>query len=46
MLADTKVSTPLTLLQKEVGQVLKDTYVLEFLDLPTNYSARRSIWGF
>ena len=38
MLADTKVSTPLTQLQKDVSQVFKDTYVFEFLDLPTGYN--------
>ena len=40
MLANTKVSTPLTQLQKNVGQVFKDTYVLEFLDLPTAYNEK------
>lgn len=40
MLADTKVSAPLTLLQKEVGNVFKDTYVFEFLDLPTGYNEK------
>lgn len=40
MLADTKVSAPLTQLQKDVGQVFKDTYVFEFLDLPTGYNEK------
>ncbi len=40
MLADTKVSTPLTQLQKGVSQVFKDTYVFEFLDLPTGYNEK------
>lgn len=40
MLADTKVSTPLTQLQKKVKNVFKDTYVLEFLDLPTGFTEK------
>jgi len=34
------VSAPLTQLQKTVGQVFKDTYVFEFLDLPDNYTEK------
>ncbi len=40
MLTNTKVSAPLTQMQKEVNQVFKDTYVLEFLDLPTAYNEK------
>ena len=40
MLTDTKVSPLLTQLQKDVSQVFKDTYVLEFLDLPTGYNEK------
>ena len=40
MLANTKVSAPLTQLQKDVGQVFKDTYVFEFLDLPIGYNEK------
>ncbi len=40
MLADKKVSPPVTQLQQYVGQVFKDTYVFEFLDLPENYNEK------
>lgn len=40
MLAHTKVSPLVTQLQKDVGQVFKDTYVFEFLDLPTGYNEK------
>lgn len=40
MLANAKVSAPLTQLQKNVNQIFKDTYVFEFLDLPTGYNEK------
>lgn len=40
MLADIKVSPLVTQLQKSVKQVFKDTYVFEFLDLPTAYNEK------
>ena len=40
MLSKQIVSAPLTQLQNDVGQIFKDTYVFEFLDLPDNYSER------
>lgn len=40
MLADIKVSPLVTQLQKDVSQVFKDTYVFEFLDLPTAYNEK------
>ncbi len=40
MLSNQNVSTPLTQLQKSVGQVFKDTFVFEFLNLPENYSEK------
>jgi len=40
LLTNTKVSTPLTQLHKNINHVFKDTYIFEFLDLPINYNER------
>lgn len=40
MLSDKKVSTALTQIDPEMSAVFKDTYVLDFLDLPKSYSER------
>lgn len=37
MLSDSKLSTPLRVLQHDVNQIFKDTYVLEFLGLPEEH---------
>ena len=40
MLSNTNMSPVVTQLQKNVNQIFKDTYVLEFLDLPTGYNEK------
>lgn len=40
MLSEKNVSEQLTKLQKSTGQIFKDTYVFEFLDLPDNYTEK------
>ena len=35
-----KVSAPMTQIQKTVDKIFKDTYVFEFLDLPTQYNEK------
>ena len=37
MLSESKLSTPLRVLQHDVNQIFKDTYVLEFLGLPEEH---------
>ena len=43
MLSETIESPAVTQLQKNVSKVFKDSYVFEFLDLPSNYTLRRNI---
>jgi predicted nuclease of restriction endonuclease-like (RecB) superfamily len=40
MLSKQNVSASVAQLQKSVGQIFKDTYVFEFLDLPENYTEK------
>ena len=37
---NTKVSTPLSQLKPNLSDIFKDTYILDFLDLPKNYSEK------
>ena len=38
--SNTKVSTPLSQIPKDISSIFKDTYILDFLDLPKNYSEK------
>lgn len=40
VLAESIVSAPMTQIQKTVDKIFKDTYVFEFLDLPTQYNEK------
>ena len=40
MLSHKKVSSPMTQIQPAISSVFKDTYILDFLDLPKNYSEK------